>query len=561
MKNQLLRVLMVEDLKDDALLIIRELKKGGYNPGYERVETAAAMKKALNDKQWDIILCDYSLPEFNGPSAISLLKETNLDIPLIMVTATIGEETAVECMRLGAQDFIIKGNLSRLCPAIARELADAEVRNKKKQMEEELWNKEVRFRAFLEHSSDIIVILNREGIITYINPAIEKVLGFKPEERIGSGGFDLIHPDDMQISANSFNTLANDTNSPVIRAEIRLCHKDGSWRTIEAVGSNFVLNNVVESIIVNYRDITERKRMYDELYLSKERFRLLSDATFEAIVIHEDGVPFHANDNFFKIFGYKPDEMLGKEMLSATIAPESLDFVKKRAATNNLKPYEAIGVRKDGTKFPMEIRARKIEYEGRTFRCGAIRDITERKRADEELKESERRYRDLSIMDDLTQLYNSRHFYTQLEKEIERCRRYEQPFTLLLLDIDKFKNFNDKYGHLEGNYILSELGKIIKRCLRETDSAYRYGGDEFMIMLPVTTCDDGILTAKRIKEELKKRPFPRSFGQNIYVTVSMGLAQYKANEEMNAFVHRADKLMYQAKKAGRDKICSGKNRQ
>jgi len=151
---------------------------------YERVETADAMKKALKEKQWDIILCDYSLSKFNAPSAIAILKETNIDIPLIVITGAIGEETAAECMRLGAQDFIMKGNMSRLCPAIARELEDAGIRNKEKQTEEKLRHEEQRFRAFIEHSSDIIVIMNREGIITYVNPAVERVLGFKPEERL-----------------------------------------------------------------------------------------------------------------------------------------------------------------------------------------------------------------------------------------------------------------------------------------------------------------------------------------------------------------------------------------
>jgi CheY-like chemotaxis protein len=113
-KPQSLRVLIVEDSEDDVLLIIRELKKGGYDTVYERVETATAMKKALKEKQWDIILCDYKLPKFNATSAIAVLKETNIDIPLLIVSGTIGEETAVECMRLGAQDYIMKDNLSRL---------------------------------------------------------------------------------------------------------------------------------------------------------------------------------------------------------------------------------------------------------------------------------------------------------------------------------------------------------------------------------------------------------------------------------------------------------------
>ena len=135
MKNQSLRVLMVDDSEDDVQLIIHELKKGGYNPVYERVETDTAMKKNLEEKQLDIILCDYEMPKFNAPSAIALLKEANIDIPIIIVSDTIGEEKAIECMRLGAQDYIMKGNLSRLCPAIARELKDAEVRSKKKQAE------------------------------------------------------------------------------------------------------------------------------------------------------------------------------------------------------------------------------------------------------------------------------------------------------------------------------------------------------------------------------------------------------------------------------------------
>jgi len=131
-----LRALMVDNSENDVLLIIRELKKGGFNPFYERVETATAMEKILQDKQWDVILCDYKMPQFSAPLAIDVLKKTDIDIPLIIVSGSIGEDAAVECMRLGAQDYIMKGNLSRLCPAIARELEEAEVRNKQKQAEE-----------------------------------------------------------------------------------------------------------------------------------------------------------------------------------------------------------------------------------------------------------------------------------------------------------------------------------------------------------------------------------------------------------------------------------------
>ncbi len=313
--------------------------------------------------------------------------------------------------------------------SVARDITD------RKLVEEKLRHEEQRFRTFVEHSSDIIVLLNLEGTIIYINPAVERVLGFKPEERIGANGFELVHPDDMKYLIDKFNTLATDKKSPVIKAEIHLRHKDGSWRTLEAVGSNLVNNNVVEAVIVNYRDITERK--------------LVEDA----------------------------------------------------------------------------------------------------------LKESEKKYRELSIIDDLTQLYNSRHFYTQLEIEIERSNRYGQPLTLLLLDLDKFKKFNDKYGHIEGDYVLSRIGQVIKRCLRDPDSAYRYGGEEFTIMLPMTTSNEGIVTAKRIQAELRKEIFSPVLDKKLYMTVSIGLTQYKPKEEIKTFVHRVDKLMYQAKKEGRNRIC------
>jgi diguanylate cyclase (GGDEF)-like protein len=124
-----------------------------------------------------------------------------------------------------------------------------------------------------------------------------------------------------------------------------------------------------------------------------------------------------------------------------------------------------------------------------------------------------------------------------------------------MLDLDKFKAFNDTYGHVEGDYVLSRLGQVVKRCLRDPDSAYRYGGEEFTIMLPMTTCEEGIVTAKRIQTELRKENFSPVADKNIYMTVSIGMAQYKPIEDMKTFVRRVDKLMYQAKNDGRDRIC------
>jgi diguanylate cyclase (GGDEF)-like protein len=158
--------------------------------------------------------------------------------------------------------------------------------------------------------------------------------------------------------------------------------------------------------------------------------------------------------------------------------------------------------------------------------------------------------------DGMTKLYVHRYFQLLLDKEIKRSSRHNRKFSVIMMDIDNFKSFNDTYGHLEGNYMLSKLGQVVKRCLRGIDTAYRYGGEEFTIILPMTSAEEGIITAKRIQTELKKEAFSPSSGQKVYMTVSIGIAQYKPKEDFKMFIRRADQLMYKGKKNGRDKICS-----
>jgi len=126
----------------------------------------------------------------------------------------------------------------------------------------------------------------------------------------------------------------------------------------------------------------------------------------------------------------------------------------------------------------------------------------------------------------------------------------------MLLDLDNFKAVNDMYGHVEGDQVLSRLGQVIKRCMRKTDSAYRYGGEEFTILLPVTTNRNAAVIAERIRTEFKKEIFCPSPGKVYHMTISIGLAEYRPQEDTKAFVHRVDQLMYQAKKNGKDRICA-----
>jgi diguanylate cyclase (GGDEF)-like protein len=160
--------------------------------------------------------------------------------------------------------------------------------------------------------------------------------------------------------------------------------------------------------------------------------------------------------------------------------------------------------------------------------------------------------RRLAITDGLTQIYNSRHFYDQLELEIGRSKRYGRTLSLLLLDIDHFKSYNDHHGHLAGDNVLLRIGQIIKSCLRNIDSAYRYGGEEFTVILPETRGAEALNVAERIRRAVEAERFGSEPAPAGRVTVSVGATEYRAKESMQDFVQRADQAMYQSKEKGRN---------
>lgn len=160
----------------------------------------------------------------------------------------------------------------------------------------------------------------------------------------------------------------------------------------------------------------------------------------------------------------------------------------------------------------------------------------------------------LAVTDGLTKLYNSRSFYSQLETEVDRFNRYKHPLALLLLDLDHFKEYNDSYGHLEGDKILVRFSQIIKSCLRTNDSAYRYGGEEFTVILPETAGPEANTVAQRIRSSLEAERFSPGNGQDAQITISIGVTEYQEKEELSTFIQRADKAMYVSKQNGRNKV-------
>jgi PAS domain S-box-containing protein len=176
-----LDILVIDDSVDDADLLIREVRRGGFQPNYDRVDTPEGLEEALRKKNWQIIIGDYTMPRFSGTDALAMVRGFGLDTPFIFVSGTIGEDQAVAAMKAGAQDYIIKGQIKRLIPAISRELKDAEVRRERVRANAKLQ----QLSRAVEQSANLVIVSNVDGAIEYVNPRYLEVMGYGADEVIG----------------------------------------------------------------------------------------------------------------------------------------------------------------------------------------------------------------------------------------------------------------------------------------------------------------------------------------------------------------------------------------
>src|ERR687898_75091 len=398
-----LRVLLVEDSENDAMLLLRELRRGGYEPHSQRVCTPEDMEKALHsaearDEPFQVVISDYYLPRFRAPYALRLLRELGYDVPFIVVSGKIGEDAAVEIMKAGANDYLTKENMSRLCPAIERELREVEVRRERETVQKALSLSEDRFRYLVEQIPAVTYVQepidsDTPKAITYMSPQYEAMLGYPPEKEIldEEHWLRVLHPDDRErVLAEELRT--DETGEPY-RIEYRQIARDGRvvWVHDEATLIRDEEGNALYWLGVQY-DITEQKRTEEELRQSEERFKVLSQEVVEGIVLSENGRIIDANRSVTEMFGYRLEELIGKDAIELT-PPGYREMVRQRISDEDTRHYESRGLKKDGTIFPIEIRPRHLPYSGRRIRVTSVIDLTERKHQEEALRQSEALYR------------------------------------------------------------------------------------------------------------------------------------------------------------------------
>ncbi len=254
-----LRLLLIEDVPTDAELICHELRKAKIDFSWQRVETKDDFITGLSNFAPDAILADYHLPLFSAMEALRILKQLEIDLPFILVTGSQSEEVAVECMREGADDYILKISLKRLPSALLNVLRKKETELEKERAEAELHRREEQYRLITETTQDLISMLDVQGDFTYLSPSVGSLLGYEARDLIGTSSFALIHPEDRQSAAATFQQILSSEGRGA--QEFRVRRGDGEWRVFESVGSRILDGSGdPQRVVFVSRDITERKR-------------------------------------------------------------------------------------------------------------------------------------------------------------------------------------------------------------------------------------------------------------------------------------------------------------
>lgn len=319
-----IHVLLVEDDENDAILLIHELKKGEFDPDWKRVQSAVEMRAALEDSTWDAIISDFKLPSFSAIDALTLAKETGRDMPFILVSGTIGEETAVKLMRAGAHDYVSKEHLNRLPEALRRELDEAQVRAERRKAQEALRASEARYRMLAENMSDIVWLVDLDLNIQYLSPSIIRLRGYTLEEIHELPLEKHLTPDSLERALTAYQEFRQIVQrQPVdglfpFTIELEFYRKDGTtfWseNTITLIRD---ASGQPSGLLGSGRDITQRKQVEEALQANQQMLNLQLN---QLRVLHDIDLAITSYSDIYKTM----DIILDKTVQTAGIDAAAL---------------------------------------------------------------------------------------------------------------------------------------------------------------------------------------------------------------------------------------------
>lgn len=392
-----LRILHLEDNRRDADMVRDVLEAGGMACDIAIAQTRDEFVAALDRGGFDLIFADYSLPSFDGMSALRIAAERTPNIPFIFVSGNLGEEVAIEALKLGATDYVLKERMSRMVSAVRGALREAEHRVERKRAEEALRASEARFRTFVDHASDAFFLMDEHLTVIDVNRQACDSLGYSREELIGRQPRDF----DAALDEASIARLAERAGAgETLTFETLHRRKDGTKFSVEIRSHKFQQGGK-EFYLALVRDITERKRAEEELRATEGRYRTLVDFAADAFMLHaEDGKVIDVNRQACENLGYTREELIGMMPADFDVDfdPEALRRLAERIGAGETVTIDTHHRRKDGTVFPVEVRVRQVREGNRWNGLSLSRDITDRKRGEEERERLRRLEADLAHM-------------------------------------------------------------------------------------------------------------------------------------------------------------------
>ncbi len=420
-----------------------------------------------------------------------------------------------------------------------------------------------RYQSVIAAMIEGVVVQLADGSIVESNESAERILGLTRDQMMGRTSMDArwyaIHEDGSPFPGDTHPTMTALRTGEPSQNIVMGVHKPAgnlTWISINALPMFHSGETAPYAVIATFHDITDRKRAEQEIQEREAALSAMSQASHDALItIDSTGRILFWNPAAERTFGYMRDEAVGcdlHELLSSAQDQEHAHKGLRSFAQSGKGPImertrEVMARHKDGHFFPVELSVASFRLNSEWLAVGSVRDITAR-------KEAERRLQELATLDGLTGIFNRRYFLELSGQEFKRCRRYHRPLSLIMFDIDHFKQINDTYGHDIGDVVLQRVTQTGRAILREADIFGRIGGEEFAIILPETNLISATQVAERLRCEISALNM-MSQKAAIQITSSFGVvAMNRESHTVELLLKYADQALYQAKNNGRNRV-------
>lgn len=535
------KILLVEDSRLTAKAVAELLNKNGYE-----VETTAtgeeAVQKISGGFPSDLVLMDIELAgEMDGIDAVRRIMQFR-DIPVVFLASSTSGEIIDKIKEIKAYGFVSTDTNQTVFLATIETALKLHAANS-------------TLSIIVDSVRDAIAMLDTQGNVVFWNLAAERIFGYSREEVLGKELHRLVVANEYiyAVSSQAFIHFQSTGKGNAIgkTIELKAKHKDGRELDVELSLAALRIRDAWHAVGI-VRDISERMRLEEEKKLEEERLRLMLEGIpSPAWLVSRERRILAQNKTAVSLFKTQVGEYCWKSIHDMKRLPEyhREAFQKSGSPMPGTKCYfcragealdknEQLSCEKDLDGTIWDIWWIPL---GEEVYLHYATDVTMYKKIEEEL-------RHLSVTDILTNAYNRRYFTQQLDEEMERTKRAGSGFSLVMLDIDRFKSINDRFGHNAGDLVLKSIVELIKNRIRKIDTLARWGGEEFVILLPDTTVNKAAILAEELRESLRQMDIP----DVDRVTASFGVAGFCPGDTVDTLMNKADNMMYEAKAAGRN---------